>query len=83
MKLRDIEVSNDDFERQARNTTSSLDDLDSKYNQAIERGVMAEEEIKNADQERESLRIETQRLRDELNDLKIEAEIRGGKATQS
>lgn len=75
LKLRDIEVANDDFERQARNTSSSLEDLESKYNVAIERGVMLEEEIKVGEQERETLRIETQRLRDELSDLKIEAEI--------
>ena len=79
LRLRDIEVSNDDFERQARNTTSSLEDLESKYNISIERGVMAEEEIKTGEQEREALRIETQRLRDELSDLKIEAEIRQDK----
>ena len=75
MKLRDIEVANDDFERQARHTTSSLEDLESKYNVAIERGVLLEEEIRNGEQERESLRIETQRLRDELSDLRIEAHI--------
>ncbi|MCJ1364667.1 NADH:ubiquinone oxidoreductase [Acarospora aff. strigata] len=75
LKLRDIEVANDDFERQARNTTSSLEDLESKYNVAIERGVMLEEEVKIGEQEREALRIETQRLRDELSDLKIEADI--------
>ncbi|PHH92823.1 hypothetical protein CDD83_4732 [Cordyceps sp. RAO-2017] len=75
LKLRDIEVANDDFERQARNTTSSLEDMESKYNQAIERGVMMEEEIKAGEQEREKLRIESQRLREELADLKIEAEL--------
>lgn len=75
LKLRDIEVANDDFERQARNTTSSLEDLESKYNVAIERTVMLDEEIKIGEQEREGLRIETQRLRDELSDLRIEAEI--------
>ncbi|PNP82330.1 hypothetical protein FNYG_04519 [Fusarium nygamai] len=75
MKLRDIEVANDDFERQARNTTSSLEDMESKYNQAIERAVMMEEEIKIGEQEREQLRIESQRLREELGDLKIEAEL--------
>ena len=79
LRLRDIEVSNDDFERQARNTTSSLEDVESKYNISIERGVMAEEEIRAGEQEREALRIETQRLRDELSDLKIEAEIRQDK----
>ncbi len=75
LKLRDIEVANDDFERQARNTTSSLEDLESKYNVAIERGVLLEEEIKMGEQERETLRVEAQRLREELSDLKIEAEI--------
>ncbi|KAH8674298.1 NUDE protein [Xylariales sp. PMI_506] len=75
LKLRDIEVANDDFERQARNTTSSLEDMESKYNQAIERTVMMEEEIKIGEQERETLRIESQRLREELSDLKIEADI--------
>ncbi|KAG5984993.1 hypothetical protein E4U55_002100 [Claviceps digitariae] len=75
LKLRDMEVVNDDFERQARNTTSSLEDLESKFNQAIERGVMMEEEIRTGEQEREKLRIETQRLREELAELKIEAEL--------
>jgi NUDE protein, C-terminal conserved region len=36
---------------------------------------MMEEEIRIGEQERENLRIETQRLRDELSDLKVEAEI--------
>lgn len=75
LKLRDIEVANDDYERQARNTTSSLEDLESKYNVAIERGVLLEEEIRSGEQEREKLRVENQRLRDELSDLRIEAEI--------
>ncbi|KAI1104678.1 NUDE protein [Jackrogersella minutella] len=75
LKLRDIEVANDDFERQARNTTSSLEDMESKYNVAIERSVMMEEEIKIGEKERETLRIEAQRLREELSDLKVEAEI--------
>lgn len=79
LKLRDIEVANDDFERQARHTTSSLEDLESKYNVSIERGVMFEEEIKIGEHERESLRIETQRLRDELGELRIEADIRQDK----
>ncbi|KAH6644370.1 nuclear distribution protein nude [Boeremia exigua] len=75
LKLRDVEVQNDDFERQTRNQTSSLEDIETKYNVAIEREVMLEEEIKIGEREREGLRIETQRLRDELADLKIESEI--------
>ena len=43
---------------------------------AIERDVMMEEEIKNGEQERENLRIEAQRLREELSDLRVEAEVR-------
>jgi hypothetical protein len=53
--------------------------MESKYNMAIERSVLLEEEIKNGEQEREALRIENQRLRDELSDLKVEAEIRQDK----
>ncbi|KAK1242408.1 hypothetical protein MKX07_000394 [Trichoderma sp. CBMAI-0711] len=75
LKLRDSEVANDDFERQARNTTSSLEDMESKFNQAVERGVLMEEEIRIGEQEREALRIESQRLREELSELKIEAEM--------
>ncbi|KAF7594539.1 NADH:ubiquinone oxidoreductase [Aspergillus hancockii] len=75
LKLRDIEVANDDYERQARHTTSSLEDLESKYNMAIERGVLLEEEIKIGEQERESLRIENQRVRTELSELKVETDI--------
>ncbi|KAL4925032.1 nuclear distribution protein NudE [Aspergillus undulatus] len=75
LKLRDTEVVNDDYERQHRHTTSSLEDMESKFNMAIERGVLLEEEVKHGEQERENLRIENQRLRDELNELKIETEI--------
>ncbi len=75
MRLRDIEVVNDDYERQARNTESSLEDMESKYSVAIERSVLLESEMKSGEQEREALRIETQRLRDELGDLKIESDI--------
>ncbi|KAK5115684.1 hypothetical protein LTR62_000773 [Meristemomyces frigidus] len=77
LRLRDIEVVNDDYERQARNTESSLEDLESKYNVAIERAVLLEGEIQVGEQEREALRIETQRLRDEYGDLKVESEITG------
>ena len=40
---------------------------------------MMEEEIKSSEQDREALRIEAQRLRDELSDLRIEADIRQDK----
>lgn len=74
-KLRHIEVANDDFERQARYTTSSLEDMESKYNQAIERGVLLEEEIRSGECEREQLRIESQRLKDQFADIQVETHI--------
>ncbi|RMZ82136.1 hypothetical protein DV737_g2184, partial [Chaetothyriales sp. CBS 132003] len=75
LKLRDIEVANDEHERKQRNTESSLEDMESKYSQAVERGVMLEEEIRAGEAERESLRIAAQRLKDELSDLNIETDI--------
>ncbi len=81
-QLRDTEIANDTFETQVRNNSSSLSDLESKYNASLERGVMLEEEKKTGEQEREALRIETQRLRDELSDLKVEAEVNQGKLTR-
>ena len=75
LKLRDIEVVNDDYERQARNTESSLEDMESKYNITIHRGQLLEDEVKSGEQEREQLRIENQRLKDELSELKVESEI--------
>ena len=74
-RVRDIEVANDDYERKQRTTEVSLEDMESKYNQAIERAVILEEEVKIGEQERESLRIETQRLKDEFSDFRIEADI--------
>ncbi|KAK4973569.1 NADH:ubiquinone oxidoreductase [Elasticomyces elasticus] len=78
-RLRDVEVVNDDYERLQRNTEASHEDLEAKLNVAIERGVMQEEDIRAGELEREALRIETQRLRDELGDLRVESEINGEK----
>ncbi|KAF3911659.1 hypothetical protein AA313_de0202457 [Arthrobotrys entomopaga] len=75
IRIREMEVSNDDFERNERIVKSSLDDLESKYNMAIERNAMNESEIQTLEQEREDLRIELQRVKDELAELKVEAEI--------
>lgn len=74
-RVRDIEVANDDYERKQRTTEVSMEDMESKCNQAIERAVMLEEEVKVGELERETLRIETQRLKDEFSDFKIETDI--------
>ncbi|GKZ85607.1 NADH:ubiquinone oxidoreductase [Aspergillus niger] len=75
LRLRDTEVANDDYERQARHTTSSLEDMEQKYNMAIERSVLLEDEVKAGEKEREALRIQCQRLRDELSEQKLDNEI--------
>ena len=74
-RVRDIEVANDDYEKKQRTTEVSLEDMESRCNQAIERAVMLEEEVKIGEQERESLRIEAQRLKDDFSDFRIESEI--------
>jgi len=74
-QLRDIEVANDDYEKKQRTTEVSLEDMESKCNQAIERAVILEEEVKIGELERESLRIEAQRLKDEFSDFRIETDI--------
>lgn len=81
-RLRDTEVANDDYERKQRTTEVSLEDMEQKYNQAIERSVMLEEEVRVGEQERENLRIETQRLKDEYSDFKVEAEVSRRKLEQ-
>ena len=82
-RLRDIEVQNDDFEKKERNMEGTVADLEGKWNRAIERNVMMEEEIRIGDQEREQLRIETQRLKGDLSDLRIEADVLKDKLTRA
>jgi len=78
-----VEVVNDDYEQNARNTTSTLEDMESKYSMALERNVLLEEEMKAGEQEREALRVNSQRLRDELSDLQVETEILQEKLRQA
>ena len=75
LRLRDVEVVNDDFERQARFASSSLEDMEARCGMALERATMLEQEARETDREREELRVEAQRLREELSDVKVDAEI--------
>ncbi|KAI8063803.1 hypothetical protein BC940DRAFT_306887 [Gongronella butleri] len=67
-KVLELELDNDDLERTERAATSSLSDLEIKLNRAIERNVILENEIATKD----SLTEQTQRLRDELNEVNQE-----------
>jgi len=61
-QLRDLELNNDELENAERMVASSLDDMESRYNKAIERTAMLEEELL----EKSRLEEENQRLKDEL-----------------
>ncbi|CAG8568644.1 7340_t:CDS:2 [Gigaspora margarita] len=71
VKTRELELDNDDLERTERAAKSSLQDLENKYNKAIERNAILENEIEGKNQ----LIVQVQRLKDELRDVNIELAI--------
>ncbi|KAF1801551.1 hypothetical protein V8B55DRAFT_1471814 [Mucor lusitanicus] len=79
-KVLELELDNDDLERTERAATSSLTDLEMKLNKAIERNVILENEIQTKD----NLTEQTQRLKDELNEVNQELSVlRSQSAKQS
>ncbi|KAG6832447.1 hypothetical protein H0H92_001493 [Tricholoma furcatifolium] len=64
VQLRDLEMGNDDLERNERAVSSSLADMEAKYSRALEEKILLEHELL----EKASLEEDTQRLRDELRD---------------
>ncbi|KAG5654794.1 hypothetical protein H0H81_003802 [Sphagnurus paluster] len=71
LQLRDLEMGNDDLERNERAVSSSLADMEAKYSRALEEKILLEHEIL----EKASLEEESQRLRDELRDANVEISI--------
>ncbi|KAG5648089.1 hypothetical protein DXG03_007124 [Asterophora parasitica] len=71
IQLRDLEMGNDDLERNERAVSSSLADMESKYSRALEEKILLEHELL----EKASLEEESQRLRDELRDANVEISI--------
>lgn len=69
--IRELEQSNDDLERAKRATVASLEEFESKLNQAIERNAFLESEL----DEKEAMSFMVQRLKDEARDLKQELMI--------
>lgn len=70
-KLRDMELDNDELENAERMVASSLTDMESRYNRAIERTAMLEEELVA----KTKLEEENQRLKDELQEVKEELAV--------
>lgn len=71
IKTRELEIGYDDLERTERAAQSSLMDLENKYNKAIERNVILENELEG----KNHLIVQVQRLKDELKDVSIELAI--------
>ncbi|CAI5675626.1 unnamed protein product [Oreochromis niloticus] len=70
--VRELEQANDDLERAKRATIVSLEDFETRLNQAIERNAFLESEL----DEKESLLVSVQRLKDEARDLRQELAVR-------
>ncbi|CAH8872931.1 unnamed protein product [Trichobilharzia szidati] len=69
--IRELEQLNDDLERAKRATVVTLEDFESRLNQAIERNAFLENEL----DEKEDLIVTVQRLKDETRDLHQELAI--------
>ncbi|GAA6021163.1 hypothetical protein JCM10207_008340 [Rhodosporidiobolus poonsookiae] len=67
-RLRDVEMSNDEMEKSEREVSSSLADVENRYNKSLERIALLEEELV----EKARMEEEVQRLKDELRDLSEE-----------
>ena len=62
VRLRELEMGNDDLERNERAVSSSLADMETKYSKTLEEKILLEHELL----EKAGLEEETQRLKDEL-----------------
>jgi DNA repair exonuclease SbcCD ATPase subunit len=71
VETRNLELDNDELERDQRAARSSLADLEIKYNRAIERSAILESELEGKTQ----LIVQVQRLKDELEDCRIELAV--------
>ncbi|KIL70714.1 hypothetical protein M378DRAFT_175121 [Amanita muscaria Koide BX008] len=71
VQLRELELGNDDLERNERAVSSSLADMEAKYSKALEEKILLEHELL----EKAKLEEENQRLKDELRDANDEISI--------
>ncbi|KAF8527994.1 hypothetical protein BU17DRAFT_81226 [Hysterangium stoloniferum] len=64
VQMRELEIGNDDLERNERAVMSSLADMETKYSRVLEEKILLEQELLD----KASLEEQTQRLKDELRD---------------
>ncbi|KAI9460918.1 hypothetical protein BJY52DRAFT_1261222 [Lactarius psammicola] len=71
VQLRELEMGNDDLERNERAVASSLSDVEAKYARALEEKILLEHELLD----KAHLEEECQRLKDELRDSNTEVSV--------
>lgn len=71
VQLRELEMGNDDLERNERAVASSLSDVEAKYARALEEKILLEHELLD----KAHLEEECQRLKDELRDSNAEISV--------
>jgi len=71
VQMRELEMGNDDLERNERVVASSLADIEAKYSRALEEKILLEHELLD----KANLEEESQRLKDELRDANVEVAI--------
>ncbi|KAI0257596.1 hypothetical protein BJV78DRAFT_1272553 [Lactifluus subvellereus] len=71
VQLRELEMGNDDLERNERAVASSLSDVEAKYARALEEKILLEHELLD----KAHLEEECQRLKDELRDSNAEVSV--------
>lgn len=70
-KLRDIELDNDDLEKSERAISSTLSDVEMRYNKAIERTALLEQELVDKARLEEELQRTKDELRDNIEELAV------------
>ncbi|KAI9572857.1 hypothetical protein HD554DRAFT_2202688 [Boletus coccyginus] len=71
VQLRELEMGNDDLERNERAVTCTLADVEAKYSRVLEEKILLEHELLD----KANLEEECQRLKDELRDAGVEMSI--------
>ena len=67
VQMRELEMGNDDLERNERAVSSSLADVEAKYARALEEKILLEQELLD----KASLEEECQRLKDEVRGVYV------------
>lgn len=78
-RIRVLEQTNDDFERIERVTTTSLSEIEQRYNHMVERAILLEQEL----EDKQRMQVEIQRLKDEMRDMDLELQILRSKYAQN